>query len=80
MNNVGRGWLSALTIPLPDDKILALSKFKVFVDDNFSMAYRVQFLSDKIEKHCDKRKKRCLLAFPSFLTMFSKGIFYQNHL
>ena len=35
--------------PLPDDKILALSKLKAFADDNFSVAQMVQIYSYRVE-------------------------------
>ena len=40
---------ASLTTRLPDDKILALSKLKAFVDENFSMAQIVQILIDRLE-------------------------------
>ena len=43
------------------------------------MAEMVEFLFDKDEKHCGKRRKCWLPAFSPFLTMFSKGFFAQGH-
>ena len=38
-----------LVDPLPDDKILALSKMEAFADVNFNVAKMVQFISDRVE-------------------------------
>ena len=41
------------TIPIsnsiPDDKILALSRLKLFADDNFIVAQMVQFLRERVD-------------------------------
>ena len=35
--------------PLPDDKMLTLSKLKAFADDNFTVAKMVKFLYERVE-------------------------------
>ena len=37
--------------PVPDDKILPLSKLKAFADDNFDVAQIVKFFSSRVEKN-----------------------------
>ena len=63
--------------PLPDDKILALSKLRAIADDNFSISQMVQSVFDRLEKHSRQRRKCWLPAFSPFRTMFSKGIFQR---
>ena len=61
--------------PLPDGKILALSKSKAFADDMFSVTQMLQFYSERVEKVMGKGDKFWLPALFSFPTMFSKGFF-----
>ena len=57
--------------PLPDDKILALSKFKAFADDNIIVAHMVKFLFERVENIVGKGKKG-LPAFSTFPHFFNR--------
>ena len=60
--------------PLPEDKILAMSKLMAFANDNFIVAQMMQILLEKgKKKHCGKRRKCLLPAFYPFPTIFSKA-------
>ena len=52
--------------PLPNDKILDVTKLKAFADDKLNVAKMRFFLFDKSRKHCGKRRKCWLLAFSPF--------------
>ena len=39
---------SDLMYHLPENKIVALSKFKAFADNNFNVAQKIQFSIDKV--------------------------------
>ena len=60
-------------------KILALSKFKALVDNNFIVAQMVQFLFEKGGKHCGERRKCWLPAFSPFTHIVFKRLFPQGH-
>ena len=47
---------------IPDDKILALSKLKGFVDDNLNGSLIIRFVFQRGRKDCGKRTKPCLPA------------------
>ena len=57
--------------PLPNNKILDLSKSKAFADDKINVTEKVKFVLESIKKHCEKRRKCWLPAFSPFSTMFS---------
>ena len=59
--------------PLPDDKFLALSKFKAFADDNFIVAQGVQYFFDRVEKTLGKGENARYKNFPLF--QLSNGFF-----
>ena len=61
--------------PFPDNKILALPKFRAFADGNFTMAQVVQFFPDRVENIVGKRRKCCFPAFSSFPTMFYNSFY-----
>ena len=62
--------------PLPDNKILALSKLKAFADDNFQVAKAIQIFLLCGRKHCMKWGKCLLPAIsPFFLQCFQKASF-----
>ena len=63
--------------PLPDNKILALTKFKALADDNFNLAQMVQCFSDRVENIVGKSRKCWFPAFSLFTTMFSKGFIFR---
>ena len=53
--------------PLPNDKILDQSKFKVFAD-KYKCDLKIEISFGKRRKHCEKQ------AFSPLPTMFSKGL------
>ena len=60
--------------PLPDNKILTLSKLNASFDDNFIVAKMVQFFSDKIENNVEKEE---MLGFHLFSQCFQKSSFFR---
>ena len=53
--------------PLPDDKILASFKVKVFADENFNVAQIVHFFFDRVENILEKGENvgyQYFLPFP----------------
>ena len=63
--------------PLPEDRILDLSKLKAFADNKLKMIQMAKFVPDTIENIVGKRRKCWLPAFSSFPSMFSKGFFFR---
>ena len=68
--------------PLPDDKILGLTKLKAFTDDKLNVTQNVKGVFHGIENIVGKGENAgnqhfLLPAFSSFPTMFSKGFFLQ---
>ena len=64
--------------PLPNNKILHLSKLKAFADDKISVSkFEIYFWKNK--KQCGKRRKCWLPAFSPFPTILSKSFFFQGH-
>ena len=59
---------------LPNGKFFDWSKLKAFADDKFHCKIEICFGKGS-RKHCVKRRKCWLPAFPPFPTMFSKGFF-----
>ena len=58
-------------IPLPDHKILALSKLKAFANNNFSVAQIVQsFIKDRLEDIVGKGENASYQHFLFFLQQF----------
>ena len=64
--------------PLPDNKILALSKWKAFADNNFSGTQMVQFFSDRVENVVGNGEKAGFQHFLLFQQGFQK-VFFQGH-
>ena len=60
--------------PLPDDKILALSKLKAFADNNFSVVQMAQTFLHRIENGVGKGEKAGYQHF-SFSHNVLKGFF-----
>ena len=58
--------------PLPNNKVLDMTKLKAFADDKLNVAKMTIFLFDREEKPCVKRRK-CWL--PAFLVHLSTGAF-----
>ena len=69
-------WAMCLN-PLPNEKILDLSKLKAFADDKISVTQKLKFFFGKGRKHCGNRRKCWLPAFSPFLTMFTIGYFLR---
>ena len=67
---------SLLLNPLPNGKILNVTKFKAFADDKFSVARMTFSLPDTVENTVEKRSKIWLPAFSPFPTVFSKAFFF----
>ena len=44
--------------PLPNDKILDLSKLEAFADDKINVTYKQKFILGFVEKKCGKGRKR----------------------
>ena len=63
--------------PLPNGKILDWPKLKTLADDKTTVAEMMISLSDRVEKHCGKRRKCWLPAFSPFGTMFSKALLFR---
>ena len=62
---------------LPNDKILALNKFKTCRRQNNSNS-KVEICIGKSRKHFGKKRKCWLPAFSPFPTMFSKAFFSRG--
>ena len=68
-------------MPLPNDRILALTKLKAIPDDkkkkkkNFFFVKMIISVSDSEKNHCRKRENAGLPAFSPVSTMFSKVFF-----
>ena len=62
--------------PLPDDKILLLSKLKAFAD-NLIVAEMVQFFCDRVRNIVGKGENAGYQRFLLCPTMFSKGFFLR---
>ena len=67
---------SAIAISL-DDKILDLSKLKVFADDNSIVAQMVQFFSDRVESIVGKGENAGYQYFSPFPEMISIRFFFR---
>ena len=64
--------------PLPDDKILVLSKLKAFADDSFIVPQMVQFLFNRVVNIMGKEENAGYQHFLLSFTMFSKGLFLRR--
>ena len=64
--------------PLPNDKILDVSKLKGIADDKIKETENFEICFVKDRKHCGKRRKCWLPAFSPFPTMFSRGFFLRG--
>ena len=64
--------------PLPDDKILALSKLKAFADDNFDADQMAQFFFDRLENMMEKGENAGYQHFLLFPSCFQKFLFYVD--
>ena len=56
-----------------NNKILALTKLKVFAEDKFDVAKMMISVSDRERKHCGKRRKCWLTSIFSFSHNVSKS-------
>ena len=66
--------------PLPDDKILALSKLEAFADDNYNMAKAIKFVFHRVENFEGKGENAGYQDFLLFLQCFQKAFFFpQGH-
>ena len=63
--------------PLPNNKILDLTKLKAFSGDKLNDAEVTISLFDGVEKHFVKKIKCWLPAFSPFPTVFSKTFFFR---
>ena len=61
--------------PLPDDKILTLSKLKAFADDNFDVAQIAKFSSCSLENIVEKGENAGFQHFLLFPQCFQKVSF-----
>ena len=59
--------------PLPNDKILDLSKLKAVVYNKIKVTEKLKMILGRTENIVGKRRKCWLPAFSPFPTMFSKG-------
>ena len=67
-------------MPLPDYKILALSKLKAFADDNSNIYHNVKFFFHCVENIVEKGENagdQHVLLFPQY---FQKGFLPHGHL
>ena len=62
---------------LPNDSILDQSKLKAFAEDNINVNKKLKFDSGRVEKRCEKERKRWLPAFSPFLTVSSTELFLK---
>ena len=62
-------------IHLPDDKILALYKFRAFADDNFNVPQMEQFLIGRVENIVVKGENSGYQHFLLFQQCFHKAYF-----
>ena len=63
-----------MLIPLPNDKILELSKFKAYADDKINATRSLNFVLGGVKNILGKRRKCWLPAFSPFPKMFSKAL------
>ena len=61
--------------PLPDDKILPLSKLKAFADDNFIVAQIAKFFFNRVENIVEKGENADFQHFLLFPQCFQKASF-----
>ena len=64
--------------PLPNDKILHLSKFKAFADDNSNMTKTGKFECDTVEHNMRKVENADFIHFLLFSQCFQKFSFYGS--
>ena len=64
--------------PLPNDKILALTKFKAFADDKIIVTQNLKFVLVRVQNIVGKRRKCWLPAFSPFPTMFYNSVFSRG--
>ena len=78
MNIVCRGHIILLFLnPLPDDKILALSKLKAFADDKLYVTQKIKIAFYGIENIVEKGEKaehKHFLLFPLIRLSFVGGV------
>ena len=55
LENYFKGWIQNSLNSLPNDKILALTKFKAFADDKIIVTQT--FVLGRVEKHCGTMRK-----------------------
>ena len=63
--------------PLPNNKILDITKVKGFAVSKLHIAKMIVSLFDKSRKHCGNGRKCWLPAFSAFHTVFSKAFFLR---
>ena len=61
--------------PLPDDKILPLSKLRAFADDNFSVAQIAKFFFNRVENIVEKGENAGFQHFLLFPQCFQEASF-----
>ena len=71
-NILGKGHTS---ISLPNNRMISMSKFKPFADNNWVVAKMANIVCNS--KHWGKKRKCCSPAFSPFHTMFSKALFLR---
>ena len=64
--------------PLPGNKIITLSKFKAFEDNNFLEAQMVQFLFERVENIVEKDNNARYQHSFLFPTIFLKGFYHRG--
>ena len=62
---------------LPNDRILAWSKFKAFADDKINMTKKLTYVMGLVRNIVGKVENATYLAFSPFPTMFSKAFFFR---
>ena len=60
---------------LPNDKILNYFKFKAYADDEIDVTQKMEFILGRVENIVGKGENAGI--FSSFLTMFSKILFFM---
>ena len=63
--------------PLPNHKILDLSKMKAFADNNKNVSQKWKVALERIVNNCGERRKCWFPAILPFPTMFSKAFFLR---
>ena len=71
-------WVFTLSQPFPKQQILDSTKLKEFANKNLRFDENVRRLPRWVENTWGKRRNYLLQAISSFLTVFSKDLYFRN--